>query len=80
MTTRITERRLEQLIAGACRVVGAGAGAHSVTVVTGHRLGYDAFARLCMQATAGGVDVTMEGDGTVLVRQCQRLSTLPTSG
>jgi hypothetical protein len=80
MTRRTNERRIEHLIAGACRIVGGGDAVRSISVVTGHRLGYDELARLRAHATAEGADVTMDRDGTVVVRRCVATPTPPCEG
>jgi hypothetical protein len=60
---------LEQLIASACRVVGAGEEIGSVIIVAGHRLTYQELARARAQAARCRVDVTMDGRGAIAVHR-----------
>jgi hypothetical protein len=60
---------LEQLIASACRVVGAGEGIGSVVIIADRRLTYPELARARGQAARCRVDVSMDGRGAIAVRR-----------
>ena len=59
---------LERIVRAACRTAASGPEVRSVRVTSGHRPSYGALARCRHLANVCGVEMTLDGDGTITLR------------